>query len=298
MRAALGRAVILTLTVLAGACGDLPTTGKPDPATVDASLAGDCVPRDDGTYVCPPISGGPTIPECDPYHYTCGPEDCMESAWSGDETIQSCLPGGGGAPGPGAPSPPPPGGGGGGELPPENPDSCDTDDPVLDDPAVQAGLADLWARSGIDQPQAQRLEHSAWIVRNPDGSHSVVRITSYNVQEPCRINPGDVNAPPGTVAWVHTHPFAARELLLICGPLQREVAPGQYVPVVGRDGHPVYLRYSNQPSQPDRDFMYAVNSMRKMRGQSYLQAYVIDNEQITRYGANGDKDQPFGRCGY
>jgi hypothetical protein len=219
----------------------------------------------------------------------------MESVATGHETIQSCPGGGGTVPG-GPGSPPPPGGGGGGTLEPS--DSCNTDDPALDDPQVQAGLADLWARSGIDQPQQQRREQAAWIVRNPDGSYGLVPITAYAYQEPCRVNPADMNGPPNAVGWVHTHPFIRGEVMQICGPVKVEVSPGQWVNWVGPNGQHAYHSYRNEPSQPDRDFMYAVNSARKVLGRSYLQAYVVDSERITRYGANSDKDQPYGRCGY
>jgi hypothetical protein len=83
-----------------------------------------------------------------------------------------------------------------------------------------------------------------------------------------------------------------------CSPVQREVSPGNWVVVRGPDGQPLYQRYANQPSQPDREFMLAVNGVRAAVGQNKLTGYMIDNDRIVVYGTNEKKDWPHARCGY
>jgi hypothetical protein len=99
------RAVLLRLSALllplflAAACGDLPTaTSAPDLAGAGPMLSGECIPNDDGLYICPPISGGGGG-ECDEYHYDCGGDDCISSSGPGAldaATVQGCTGGGGG----------------------------------------------------------------------------------------------------------------------------------------------------------------------------------------------------------
>lgn len=176
--------------------------------------------------------------------------------------------------------------------------ACNTaDNALLNDAAVQAGFESLWNQSGINLAQSQRLESAAWIVQNPDGSRQLVPF-SYNQRTACAVN-GNFFAPPGTVAFVHTHPFLAGERMTACGPMTYE-ANGQSYVVVGRDGQPLYHTYNNQPSPRDRDLLQnVINRVRKARGDQLLEGYVIDNEGITRYvGMNGDKDRTYGRCGY
>lgn len=266
----------LALLLLVAACADAPTSPT---ATVGVG------PRE-GVWI-PPEPG-----ECDPYQDvnwceddpddgTCATSDSIGGP-EGYVGIQAC--------------PSPRGGGGSSSPPPTYPDTCKTGNAVIDDPAVEAGLTDLWKKSNIDSAQEKRLEHAAWIIRNADGSHRLMAFT-YTIQTPCSVN-GNMNAPPSAVGWAHTHPFRSGETMQVCGALKREVSPGQWVDWIGPNGQPIYPRYSNQPSQPDRDFMGSVNSLRKQLGQTYLNGYVIDNERITRYGANGAKDQSYGRCGY
>lgn len=264
------------LLLLAAACADAPTspttilgTGPRENVWIPPD-PGECNPWQDVNW-CEDPGDGDTCVTSDS---TSGPE--------GYVGVEGC-------PGTG-------GGGGTSDPPSTDPDTCTTGNAVIDDPTVEAGLTDLWKRSGIDKPQEQRLEHAAWIIRNSDGSHRLMAF-SYTVQTACSVN-GNMNAPAGAVGWVHTHPFRSGETMQVCGALKREVSPGQWVDWIGPNGQPLYPRYSNQPSQPDRDFISSVNSLRKQLGQTYLNGYVIDNERITRYGANGAKDQSFGRCGY
>jgi hypothetical protein len=291
------------------ACSDLPTApGSPEAeAKLSTGLMG--CPRGPGgenCYTLPPVSGGPTIPACDAWMDAnwCKGDQCIMGvpAVNGPEFsgIASCPIGGGPIGGPDGPGTGGPGTGGPTEPKPPLPevpgDTCNTQHPVIDDPAVQAGFQDLWAKSGSSKAQTQRLEHAAWIVQNPDGSHRIEPF-AYFVQTPCSVN-GNMNAPTGAVGWVHTHPFTAGEEMRACSPVQREVSPGNWVVVRGPDGQPLYQRYANQPSQPDREFMLAVNGVRAAVGQNKLTGYMIDNDRIVVYGTNEKKDWPHARCGY
>lgn len=297
--AALGGAV-LTL----GACADsvlMPdgrgAAGRTAASPMQDQQVAGCVT--DG--VCPigPIVVTPGAPECDPWMSVdwCG-GNCISSTFQPQpedgSSVQSCPGEGGGVPGGGGGGAPPPGGGTG--PTPEPADTCRTGNQAIDSPAVQAALRDLWRRSGASGPQAQRLEHALWIIRHPDGTYGTAAF-AYTVQEPCRVN-GNMNAPPGAVGWVHTHPFTAGEEMQVCGPLRRESSSGGLVDVRGPNGQPLYFRYSNQPSQPDRDFMRAVNGVRTALGQTKIEGFMIDNEAIVVYSSNGTKDQPHLRCGY
>jgi hypothetical protein len=169
---------------------------------------------------------------------------------------------------------------------------------VLNDAAVQAGFKDLWNQSGYSLEQHQRREAGAWVVRDPSGSHRLVYLADA-VSTACSIN-GNWNAPEGTVAFVHTHPFTSREVMTACGPITRRLSDGREVPLIGKDGAPVYHRYGNGPSPADRDLLQnVVNGVRKLQGKPALEGFVIDNERITRFtGTNDMKDQGYDRCGY
>jgi hypothetical protein len=279
MRLGLRHCISALALLLSAACADAPTSPV---ATSDS------VGPSEHAWI-------PGDGECDPWQDLSW---CDDPGDPGDGTCVTSEPGGGedteehvGSEGCGT-------GGGGTTAPsPTESDTCKTGNTVIDDPAVEAGFKELWRKSGVDQPQAQRMEHAAWIIRNADGTHSVQQITSYYAQGPCSVN-HNMNAPPGAVGWIHTHPFRTGETMQACGALKREVSPGQWVDWIGPNGQPLYPRYNNQPSQPDREVIKSVNVIRKQQGQPGLQAYMIDNEGITRYGANGGKDQSFTRCGY
>ena len=279
MRLGVRRYSVAFMIVLAAACSDSPVE--------PGSSARTAVPREMG------FSGPGNPGTCDPWLDPNWCEDegaCLTSAGGdpGDSaSIQSC-PGGGGPGGGGTPPP---------SSQPPAPDTCRTQDAVLNDAGIQAGLKDLWLRSRIGQPQAQRVEPAAWIVRNTDGTYGLVEL-SYTARGPCTVN-GNWSAPPGAVGYVHTHPFIAGEEMAICGALKRPGPGGGWVDIVRPDGRPVYERYNNQPSWPDRQLITEViNRVRKARGEELLDAYVIDNERITRYTMNGMKDVVYGRCGY
>lgn len=288
---------VLFALLLAG-CGELPTSGgtrlQPD---VPPSLAGDCIPNTDGVYICPPISGGPVIPGCDPYHYECGPAECMTSTSGEEQTVQAC-PGTGGSSGPGT-GPGgsiPPGGGGGGETPP---DTCQTGDEVLDSPAVRQMLHNLWQTSNPTAAQPQRLEQAGWIVQNADGSFGTIPFTGITQQGPCGIN-GNFYSPPNAVAWVHTHPFQRGEEQVACGPYQEpDPVTGGWRAVLGPDGQLSYPVYENRPSASDRAVMETINHIRHREGLLPLSGLIIDHDRTTVFTEEAtEKPRPFRRCGY
>lgn len=293
MRAGPIHLLAILFALILTACGDLTTAPRTDlPGADRPSMSGECIPNSQGVFVCPPISGGPT---CDPYHYDCGPEDCMTSAGGYEETVQGC-PGAGGTPvGPGSPAPPP-GGEGGATTPP---DTCQTGDAVLDSPAVRQMLSDLWQRSNPAAPQPQRLEQAGWIVRNPDGTFGTMPLTGITAQGPCEIN-GNFNPPPDAVAWVHTHPFSRGEEQVVCPPVHRlDTSTGQWVIVYGSDGRPDYQEYGNRPSDPDYDLLWRINHVRQNQHRVLLTGLIIDHDRTTAYTEDSSaKPAPFPRCGY
>jgi hypothetical protein len=195
---------------------------------------------------------GPDPAECDPYtslNWCDGGGDCMTTqpgtmddpdSMTPSAGSTGCLPGGGGGtvpPGGGIPTPPP-------TVPQDT--ACKTESPALNDPAVQTGLKELWNQSGYSLEQQQRREAGAWIVRDASGAYRLAPLVDA-VSTPCSIN-GNWNAPVGAVAFVHTHPFTSREVMTACGPITRRLADGREVPLVGKDGAPIYHRYGNGPS--------------------------------------------------
>lgn len=265
------------LLMLLAACADAPTLPVAQPGTgprehvTPLPGSGSCDPWLDASWCDDP--GEPDDPCITAYP---GPVP-------GDAFVnpQGCETGGG----PGA----------GTELPP---DTCRTGEPVLDDPAVRAGLKDLWTRSNPDSGQAKRLEQGAWLVRNGDGSYGLMPF-SVTAQGPCGIN-GNLVAPAGTLAFVHTHPFSAREVQAICGAIKQfDPVTGGFRDVIGPGGVPVYPVYSNRPSIPDHDLMRAINRARTDLGMDELWGLIIDANQTTLYTFDpNDAPIAFRRCGY
>jgi hypothetical protein len=265
------------------ACADSPAGPSLSPDNTGPSEIGFYIPPDDGG-------------ECNKYmdaNFCQGRRmgECITSApATGRPTVgvQGCDGGGGGGGGGTTqPAPPPPAA-----------DTCLTGDEALDAPAVKQGLKDLWIRSNPDAPQAQRLEQAGWIVRSWDGSYSMVPF-SVSMQGPCNIN-GNLNAPPGAVAWVHTHPYRRGEVQTSCPPLQEPdpSAPGGYRDVI-RNGQRVYGTYLNRPSDADRQLLDQVNTLRAQLRQDQLAGVVIDADRTTVYTETpGEKPVPLPRCGY
>lgn len=199
-------------------------------------------------------------------------------------------PGGGGAPGAGGSS----SGGGTGGTPkpvelkePAKPDSCQTGDPAIDSPQVQAGLALIWKNSnyGPNVPMEQRVEDGGWILRNPNGSFTFQRFPASWVRETCSITPpGPVTPPATAVGVVHTHPFRNGEALTACPPL------------VTRWGTLV-TNYNGATSDDDDS---AIAALRLMPGFEQLKGYMIDADGIVTYtGPGAAAQQPrVARCGY
>jgi len=300
---------VLVLLVAAG-CTDAPTLPS---APSDVQMAASESPVynewtevqscDDTSVYClnpvyPRVPGGPT--PCDPWldlnWCDDGEFECVESigaATSPDyQVIASCPPGGYPAPPGGGPPP--------GDPPSEPTDTtCLTGEPALDTQAVRHTLDSLWRASNASAAQAQRMEHAVWIILNANGSYTTAAFNPTR-QGPCNVN-GNLHAPPGAVAWLHTHPFTTGEVMTICGALKRPdpTAPGGFRDMIGPDGRPVYAVYDNKPSIPDRELMNDVNALRSRLGLGLLVGVVIDANQTTVYTENvGDGNSVFPRCGY
>jgi hypothetical protein len=201
MKLRLRRCLSTVGMLVAGACADSPTAPPLTPDNRGPTETGAYIPPDDGgcdKYTDPNFCQGP------------GTGTCITSTpgtGASEDGVHGCP----GDDGGGSNSTPPP---------PEQPraDSCLTGDDALDAPAVKQGLKDLWTRSNPDAPVAQRLEQAGWIVRGWDGSYSMVRFNA-SFQGPCEIN-GNFNAPPGAVAFVHTHPYRRGDVQTSCPPIQ------------------------------------------------------------------------------
>jgi hypothetical protein len=179
-----------------------------------------CVTDPDGVCLLPGIvvNPGAPPPDCNVwYSPSCG--ECMTGgsiASPDDLGISSACPGGGGTgPSPGSGGDPyGPGTGGSGGTPPPPPpcpdydpdcentapaDTCDTVEPVLNDPDVFGLFDELWAES-----VGQGVERGGWIVREGTG-YRLIPFQNATFT-PCGI---DIHEPPpaGTISMVHTHPW-------------------------------------------------------------------------------------------
>lgn len=213
--------------------------------------------------------------------------DCEDEGGSGDNTTPVYTPPayGGGDPSGGS------GGGGGNGSTPEGDDPdpgepCNTGNPVVDSPAVQSGFDQLWSASNADAPQqADRRERGGWIVRTLNG-YAVQPFPEAWAIGPCGIDaPGNTAPPPGTVAWVHTHPFGYGELATTCD---------AYDLKIGGTTVKVYTRYTNDPSSDDG----------MASAQWGIPDYVIDKDKITEFTGNPSSPNQYditsrvNRCGY
>jgi hypothetical protein len=136
------------------------------------------------------------------------------------------------------------------------PAHCGANDPILASAEVRAGFDALWRASnfGLRIPQDERLEQYAWIVETSDG----YALAPMNVPSaPCGTEDQvDIALPPpGTVAWVHTHPWAWGEIQTSCG-----------------EADAIYF---GMPSKDDVDASQVLG----------LPGYIIDAHQITKFDA-------------
>ncbi len=162
---------------------------------------------------------------------------------------------------------------------------CDTKDPIVDTPAVQAGMDALWKDSNPDAPMAQRRERGGWILSTATGYAFQPFPSSWTIGA-CGIDiPAGSTVPPGAVAWVHTHPYAKGEKLTACD---------STTIVIGGQAITAYTTYLNDPSGYDGDASLAFG----------VPGIMIDKDGITRFdGDSASQDRltiqaRFGRCGY
>lgn len=276
--------------MISAACADLPSAPTAEPGD---KLA-DCRWLPDGSVACDPVEpiwDGP--PECDPYLTLGGCDDNCEMSEPGVDDpeyvgLAGCNDTGTG-PGPGDPFDP---GGGGAPPPPpptetEQPDTCRTADPTVDDPAVQAAFTQLWANSNPTAVQSDRREQAAWVVQTQWGL-DIIPWTNADFG-PCSISPhyGSFSIPTNAVAWIHTHPFTVGEVQTSCDPI-----------AYTSSGAPIYGRYSSFPNDRDVAMGHAINSS---LGRN-IPAYTIDQSTIYRFTATGETTaidvSNHTRCGY
>lgn len=254
--------VLVLLIVLAAGCGDIATGPDRDARYAQPSAIGVWAPGSPG--------------ECDPWLDINWCEDdggCMTSApleGSDELIIQSCGPGGGA------------GAGGGGTSPPPDdpaPDTCNTGDPIVDDPDVSKGLAGLWLQSNPDANLAQRVEKAGWIVEYPAGQYSVVQWTGGVEKFGCGDYANLQLPSQGTVVgFVHTHPYEVGESITDCN----------FASVQTYDG---------TPSDYDRRASVALGTYLGRSGP--LAGYIIDKDGYYRYDGHGNTAAPRRpRCGY
>jgi len=291
MRTGLLRLATLLLPLVLVGCGDLPSAPTPGEVVgVDPLFSGECERRTDGTVVCKPISSDDP---CEIYDCSGGGDECMVSSGYGSDeiTMESGCP------------PTPPSGGepiddGGGDpggngdrsgsgtsKPPPNDlesDTCKTQNPMIDDLDVRQAFKDFWAASGVDLAQDQRREQGGWIFLDLTGGYTVVPFAADLTRTPCSIEL-PATPPAGAVGYIHTHPFAAGELVTVCGGVRS--ASGRVYPI----------SFVSGSSDADDE----VQAAYRAAGHN-IKAYVIDANTIIEYDGSGipQNESKYGRCGY
>jgi hypothetical protein len=148
------------------------------------------------------------------------------------------------------------GGGGGGGWTPPDPEPCDVGDPNIDGEAAASFLSSLWANSNpgtveFRTPIDERREQGAWIVKGSDGTISYVPFPESWPSTACGIGAPDGwedSIPPGTVGYMHTHPFYAGEgTREVCG---MEYGDESYSSGFGSDDRMFLLLLSAATSPP------------------------------------------------
>jgi hypothetical protein len=130
---------------------------------------------------------------------------------------------------------------------------------------------------------ADRREQGGWILNDGAGGYRFQAFPAEWAREPCAIDIAPGTTPPsGTVAWVHTHPYALGEKLTSC-----EAQVTQY--------GTFHLNYTGESSKDDdRVQTY-------WTGLGYgLRAYIMDGSGIVQYDGSGDRtrDVKHARCGF
>ena len=161
-----------------------------------------------------------------------------------------------------------------GSPPEDGPQPCNTGDPVIDDPRMAEEMKALWAASNYSPttPQNQRLEQYAWVVY----SNGVYSFPSMGVTPgPCGfLGSAQLTPPPGTIGFIHTHPWTSAEIQTTCG------------------GNP--QPYWNLPSTYDVQASASLG----------LPGYIIDANKVTKFNASNGMtpinsiDTQNNRCGY
>lgn len=220
-----------------------------------------------GAYVLEPIvveacQNGNEWPDCEDEGSSGGGDTYTPPAYSGGG-------GNGGAPGG-------PGGEGEGETgdDPEPQEPCNTGDPVIDSPTVQADFDQLWTNSNPEAPLFARTERGGWIVQTSSG-YDVVPFTQLRTSY-CGMDGSEPYPANGTIiGFVHTHPYAAGETITNC---ELEITD-----------------YRGRPSNIDIKMGLALG--RALNRAGALPGYILDGSGIRSFA----KEQPtynYTRCGY
>lgn len=161
--------------------------------------------------------------------------------------------------------------------------SCQTEDPIIDNTAVQEVFEYLIEKSDLDLPIEQRTEQGGFIVEDPiTGRLGLFELPNDWVRYACGINPPSNwlnSVPDNTVAFVHSHPFFEGE-------------DTTHPNVCGEEGSESYNSGTNIW---DIDFL---NQISGHLNDYTIKGYVIDGSNIVTYNvlqAFIDEDE---RCGY
>ena len=207
--------------------------------------------------------------------------------------------------GPGMPCLPGSGGGGGLVDPPDDPEECDTGDPVIDD--IGDHVDPLWKASDASNPDPfSRLEQGGWITRDPQtGKHSIVPFPDSFPRTACSVTllPGVL--PPNTVGMFHTHPYSYgdSEDYVACKFESISKGPLGLLPESDRMALAEELAqsspYQGKPSEGD------IVELQRIRNQGVeMFGIIADKDGYARYDADTDPAAPrsslasYGPCGY
>lgn len=154
-------------------------------------------------------------------------------------------------------------------------DPCNTGDPLIDSPEVQAGFDSIWAQSNYspEAPQSERREVGGWIIQTASG-YSFQQFTNVETK-PCGIDLPPDGKPANAVGFVHTHPWAIGEKQTSCEPIMFA-------------GRAFYPEYKGESSNWDDKAAEALN----------LPGYILDANGITKFDKSGATLARHDRCGY
>jgi len=176
---------------------------------------------------------------------------------------------------------------GGSQPPPsvDDPEPCDTDDEIIDNPNVNGEFPSIWEATNFGDeinpnPLDQRMETAMWVIQ--DGIDLITQpfpedwiFTACGIGIPEETNLADV-IPDNLIGWVHTHPFREGE---------------DTRPVCGSDAD---SSYTSGFSFDDFEFHL---DLANATGNFSLTAIMIDNQKILKMDVFQNITS-FNRCGF